>query len=501
MSKAQQNVEKLNGLPVAVTEYGAIGDGVANDTTAIQMAINANLVNGSVFVPNGVFLIDPFVVTGAADFQLLGPGVLKVRSGNVCHAIRFSGASNVTINGIVFDGNDTNTTSNTTTGRGLLDFDAASQNVVVKNCFFKSAHGHSARYNSVIRFSHIACRHEDFRADPILVREASTDFLIAENTIFSINPNLAVGAHGINVEASLSTNEARRGLIIGNNINVDCAGIQLTNAVFDTTIAGNAIKASASNNGIKLDQTRTGVVVSNNTIYAGSDYGVFDISVNPPTIVENTIFAQNTYGIRSTVAGAIIKGNKIYGGIRAINVSANNCVITDNFISGPSVRGISAGDDTLISGAIVTNNVINGGTDGIYFRSTDGICAANTVLGTSQYPIYLINTTGSTFGPNVLRGNASNVYRSNSFGGAINNVFLDAAPIFDNIDTKKNTSVITVTETAVNIASAVAVINTSQKVAGKLIWDTTNTRLMRASGPLAADPWVVVDGSASVTPS
>ncbi len=56
-------------------------------------------------------------------------------------------------------------------------------------------------------------------------------------------------------------------------------------------------------------------------------------------------------------------------------------------------------------------------------------------------------------------------------------------------------------QSAANIASVAAAINTTDKRAGKYVWDTTNNRMMRASGSAAADPWYVVDGSTSVTPA
>lgn len=55
--------------------------------------------------------------------------------------------------------------------------------------------------------------------------------------------------------------------------------------------------------------------------------------------------------------------------------------------------------------------------------------------------------------------------------------------------------------TAASIAAVGNAINTARKAAGKTAWDSTNNRMMRASGSAAADPWHVIDGSASVTPS
>lgn len=44
-------------------------------------------------------------------------------------------------------------------------------------------------------------------------------------------------------------------------------------------------------------------------------------------------------------------------------------------------------------------------------------------------------------------------------------------------------------------------INTTDKAQGKVVYDTTNNRLMVAGGSAAADPWYVVNGTASVIPT
>lgn len=55
--------------------------------------------------------------------------------------------------------------------------------------------------------------------------------------------------------------------------------------------------------------------------------------------------------------------------------------------------------------------------------------------------------------------------------------------------------------TAAQIAAAAGNPNLGDKFAGRMVWDSTNNRMMRARGPNPTDPWDVVDGSASVTPS
>lgn len=55
--------------------------------------------------------------------------------------------------------------------------------------------------------------------------------------------------------------------------------------------------------------------------------------------------------------------------------------------------------------------------------------------------------------------------------------------------------------TAANIADVTHAVNTANKAVGKVVYDSTNTRLMVATGTTAASNWAIVDGSATVTPA
>jgi len=54
MSLTKATYAMIDGAPVNVLDFGAIGDGVADDTTAIQNAINAS---SNVYIPEGTYLV------------------------------------------------------------------------------------------------------------------------------------------------------------------------------------------------------------------------------------------------------------------------------------------------------------------------------------------------------------------------------------------------------------------------------------------------------------
>jgi hypothetical protein len=61
MTKARTNKEKLNSI-VSVKDFGATGNGVTDDTAAIQAAINS-IPNGVVFIPKGTYLVTAAITT------------------------------------------------------------------------------------------------------------------------------------------------------------------------------------------------------------------------------------------------------------------------------------------------------------------------------------------------------------------------------------------------------------------------------------------------------
>lgn len=89
-----------------IRDFGTVGDGVTNDTLAVSNAFNAG---GAVFVPAGIYLIDPITISVPVHVMMHPEAVIKRRSGTAgadSYLISFAaGAAGSIIEGGITDGN------------------------------------------------------------------------------------------------------------------------------------------------------------------------------------------------------------------------------------------------------------------------------------------------------------------------------------------------------------------------------------------------------------
>ena len=75
MSLTKVTYSMINKAPVSVLDFGAVGDGVANDTAAIQAAIDTGAK--SVYFPQGTYLISSSLKITDSERNFFGDGGLK----------------------------------------------------------------------------------------------------------------------------------------------------------------------------------------------------------------------------------------------------------------------------------------------------------------------------------------------------------------------------------------------------------------------------------------
>ncbi|MGA2192993.1 MAG: glycosyl hydrolase family 28-related protein [Nitrospirota bacterium] len=123
-----------------IRSFGAKGDGVSDDTKAIQNAANAIPdAGGKLYIPRGIFIVrnvslkSGTTVTGeGADSVLKLPP--SATSGGI---LTVSYKNNITVRDVAFDGSDT---GRTTSGHSTACFwvQAAAGDVTVENCSFRN---------------------------------------------------------------------------------------------------------------------------------------------------------------------------------------------------------------------------------------------------------------------------------------------------------------------------------------------------------------------------
>lgn len=116
MSLTKVSYSMITGAPVNIKDFGAVGDGVADDTAAIQAAeAVAFAANNILFFPAGTYIFDGQFV---CRVSIEGYGAIikeKSNTASVDSVVRYNTTNNITVRGLTVDGNSTY--------RGLLFID------------------------------------------------------------------------------------------------------------------------------------------------------------------------------------------------------------------------------------------------------------------------------------------------------------------------------------------------------------------------------------------
>jgi parallel beta-helix repeat protein len=376
---------------VSVKDFGAVGDGVTDDTTAIQAAVTTG---NSVYFPVGTYLISSAInLDNNANYYGCGSNsVIITATTNISHFSATS-KSNIKVSNLKFTG-----VAGSTSGFGAITF-LTSTSCKVDNCEF-----YNCGYDGVLINSSNYCEvTNSYFHDFLGTTQDQADVGIINASSYNIvsdNVMLGGGWHGCLVQESNSGSIPYKNLVKGNRIGAHTAyGIAAYNAhtASDnfTTIEANYIEditgvnpSNAGGAGIYIQQSG-GAIASSNTVKnccistssltltpAGIACNNLSLGLSPVVISGNVITdVVNYFGIEvaSSVAGVSITGNTI----RLVNNTANttvgiyinaasNCVISANNIvlnATNTTTGISLyanGTDTTAT-VIQGNNISGGG--------------------------------------------------------------------------------------------------------------------------------------------
>ena len=326
-----------------VKTEGALGDGVTNDTTAIQTAINAALaVNGTVYFPEGTYITSQLIFNDGnrttARIRVCGAGwgsVVKLISGSTGQNPFFV----TTIAGVTFE--------NLT-----IDGNKAGQSAPALNCVRTDVNDSVFR---TVRFIN-----------------ASRDGIFATPaTAASVTRLTVVGCHFENIgdavdgEFGIAAERVTNVSIVGNVCEGAASGLcdiepmDVGDVAEDITIIGNVVRNTGAGfsgaAAILLHATNSGypnvrrAVISGNTINVAGQHGIRVSDINDVVITGNVVTSAALHGIYVTgTTGSLfmaITGNVV----RECSTSAANTydgihcdILRDGVISGNLVTDTSA---------------------------------------------------------------------------------------------------------------------------------------------------------------
>lgn len=399
MALTKVSYSMIQGAPFNVKDYGAVGDGVTNDTVAIQTAINAaGVAGGTVVFPSGTYMIARNVGTNDhwgikvpySNVTLTGEDAYfkrynsDISSYALAYPLLFLGApdsnstpvSNITVEGIFFQGNDTN---HGVSGSALMDNRCAimfknTSHTYVQNCKFFSIDSSALWYQCPVEYDY---------TNNVYYNTTKNYVSLIQACEFYVTPHAVPGralVHAINTKG---VDNCR---ILDNYFSWcdDCLSGETT---YDGPLSNQDDTYTPTVSGWTLGAVkRTGRdwVFSNNNCYNSTEHAVYaagvDVTVSGNTFYSDAILLTRTNDpIKIRSRNATVTGNTVAGYGQGISVNEPSFNVT---VSGNSISILGAGSS---GGGIDVNS------DGLV-----AYIAARSDYLTHYYPMWNISITGNT---------------------------------------------------------------------------------------------------------
>jgi len=365
---------------ISVLDFGAVGDGVADDTDALQNAINA-AENNKLYIPAGTYIIQTLSLLVPSNITIYGNGIGRtiLKAGNSA-SVPTSGAifnnsnipsnvltvnsttlnTNITISDMTLDGNKANNVG----GYLYALYFVGVSNITLTNVRAQNTTGQGLQLNFTDKVQILNCESDSTNADGIQLAD-SMEYLIdgckvtnsgdygieVDHGLFPVTSTYSTGSgtisnnvvsgcvnFGIAVRGQINTenpnnNPIKGAVIIGNHVTTSSSGICLQEAVDSCVVEANESYANSGSGIVCSPGTIAGITqnttIKNNISRDNANMGIFADSAVQMVIEGNIIVRNQYYGIKGSFGYSLIKGNNVSGNCLSSSFSFSGIAVQD----------------------------------------------------------------------------------------------------------------------------------------------------------------------------
>jgi len=421
---------------VNVMDYGAVGDGTTNDTTAITAAIAAGTV---IHFPSGTYLIDEIILTASKTLELADDAVIKSNAEvladlatpsedwHLTNTLFSSTTADIDfkIIGGTLDGAGVRPPSAGTVadftwstnyldcvhgpssncpdyGEYLLDFDGSKnvtlESVSIKN-YLSDGSADAPNGNCCIKIDDV----DYTKIKDCFFNQIGNEILEANDTTTNTSFVEIVNTRADSSRGSFNVFPCAGSNISNNNFK-NFSGSTINSFTDNATINGNNIDTVVNSHGIDITEgvyKTENIVCSGNIIKNCDDSGIFCKTIDG--VFSNNVIDTCNIGITNNIA--VVDTSNVQ-----INVIISNNTIIDSTTLGIELQGLGGGVPGQWNGVVISNNILENKDNsltsavGIRIYNQAGVTVANNYMDgwlTNHIKLWdrtdAINITGNTF--------------------------------------------------------------------------------------------------------
>lgn len=416
--RLQYMLERLNtSSTVNVETFGAVGDGITDDTTAIQAALDfANASGGGLvqFTPGKTYAVSTFLVVydfttiyayGATIKAIGNSGLLRNFTASETFAAH-DGHSHIQILGGIWDGNAFNgSTGSVTSMTNIMNF-VHCQDITVRDATLTNvSSGHALEFNSTNGAKALNCRflgYEDNSGD------SSRQFSEAIQIDIAVSGSSSIGTFDNTPSANILVD----GCYVGESPRCGKFGrgfgshtLASGQYYYGIQIVNNRVEGTLQE-GIRGYGWRRAVIANN--VISGTGFSAIAVTHPNPA---SAGYSPNSRNI--SITGNTIERPATDSGVRVLGYSGatiDQVVISGNSILGNAADSANGIQVEYCSRPVVTaNSVASMGSTGIYNNQCDGgSISGNTVRSSASNGININGSTGTTVSGNSVDTTTTN---------------------------------------------------------------------------------------------